>query len=1218
MSTQGESRTPLLRFVDSFLQERNIKWVLAAGMLILLGSSLMMVTSQWRQIADVWKYLIFLGYTGVIYAAAQWSYHHWMLRKTGTVLMSLTVLMIPILFVAWHWLWASGAGDGARQVLYLGLLALTAVMSTVAARRIFHHFLHGPQPTFLASYLTLSFAGAVAPSVAAWAPETSWVASFVLYLVFVAGSVKVNRHVFWLAEEHHAPRVLGFFPIALLGGQFLSLFAANFAMQVPPQWLGLGCVLVAVPVLLTADTVARVFQQRTGDLVRPLPWSIVLPLTVGLVLCAAGVCLAGIGIAPPRLPYAMVPTAALAAMMMAVAARRTGKAAFVWAMLFGVLLAYNFTPVLFRELARQTISMGAKAVNEQRLPYAFYGLTYLPLILVLTAAAAYLKRQGHHLFAKPIERFGVALSLLLLATSFGHEKAVFPVATTLTLVFALQAVVFEDRKLVLAAVLAWFSAALGLAPFVAGVLGHGLPPGAPLLCLAAAAVLLLIPGCWIDRFSARLPLAGRWRGESQITAEFWQSLCQLSSLTAAVGVAMYWLVWYGWLYPGDRTWPALAVVSVLLIVHSLRWVQPILSWFTYLFIAAAALLLASFSGVSTASLISLVTLQLLAQWLLAYGLERWPNGRVSQAFLAVCRHSSLLGLSLGFAVVYVPLMIGHIVEPALPVSVPPVWWPCYVLITAWSFDAARRTAQPLLTVLGCTGVLLLVGATLVTAAGADARQWLPAAWAATAVAALPLALVLRRTLDRLDEESTPAHDFLAWHSLTAPIEYFVQTVLAIAAVGSLVSLAWPMRVAGAISLLGLLVLATVRRQPLVRCEAWALINWQVILLIVLLICPGETSSWLQLLAGDNFAIHLPVALAASLSLLAWQCAARRQSGAAGDIGLVQRSFLRIAAASTLMISALHRSLDPIGIVLAAATFAALVISELRAAWRSNDPRRVWVAEAVALAAVAYFANLGLITLAGDLPMFAVLGIGVAVYAAGRLAGRRGETSVLAKPFELTGFAMPLVTVAIGVICHLLHDPTWLGANSLALLLATGFYFWQGLERGRKSLLVLSAATLNVSLALLWRELAWSDPQFYMIPLGASILALVSILQREIPEAMRNPLRYLGALVILVSPTFHIVGGSWLHLFTLMVASVAVLLVSIGLRVRALMYTGTAFLIADLIGIIVRGSVDRPGVLWIAGIAFGSSIVLLGAICENNREKVLQRMRAVSAKIEQWN
>jgi hypothetical protein len=107
-------------------------------------------------------------------------------------------------------------------------------------------------------------------------------------------------------------------------------------------------------------------------------------------------------------------------------------------------------------------------------------------------------------------------------------------------------------------------------------------------------------------------------------------------------------------------------------------------------------------------------------------------------------------------------------------------------------------------------------------------------------------------------------------------------------------------------------------------------------------------------------------------------------------------------------------------------------------------------------------------------------------------------------------------------------------------------------------------------------------------------------------------------VILVSPTFHIVGGSWLHLFTLMVASVAVLLVSIGLRVRALMYTGTAFLIADLIGIVVRGSVDRPGVLWIAGIAFGSSIVLLGAVCENNREKVLQRMRAVSAKIEQWN
>ena len=49
-----------------------------------------------------------------------------------------------------------------------------------------------------------------------------------------------------------------------------------------------------------------------------------------------------------------------------------------------------------------------------------------------------------------------------------------------------------------------------------------------------------------------------------------------------------------------------------------------------------------------------------------------------------------------------------------------------------------------------------------------------------------------------------------------------------------------------------------------------------------------------------------------------------------------------------------------------------------------------------------------------------------------------------------------------------------------------------------------------------------------------MLWLVELLKREIPESYRDPLRYAGALTILVSPTFHIVSGSWLHLISLMV------------------------------------------------------------------------------------
>ena len=106
-------------------------------------------------------------------------------------------------------------------------------------------------------------------------------------------------------------------------------------------------------------------------------------------------------------------------------------------------------------------------------------------------------------------------------------------------------------------------------------------------------------------------------------------------------------------------------------------------------------------------------------------------------------------------------------------------------------------------------------------------------------------------------------------------------------------------------------------------------------------------------------------------------------------------------------------------------------------------------------------------------------------------------------------------------------------------------------------------------------------------------------------------------MILVSPTFHIVGGSWLHLFSLMVISVGVTLAAMGLRIRALMYTGVGFLVADLIAMLVRGSIDNPSILWIAGITFGTLVIGLAAYCERHREKLLQKMRLVASQLDAW-
>ena len=49
-----KQRSTLLRLLDAFFQEENIKWVLGLGVCILLGSSLRLVTLHWQEYTPVW------------------------------------------------------------------------------------------------------------------------------------------------------------------------------------------------------------------------------------------------------------------------------------------------------------------------------------------------------------------------------------------------------------------------------------------------------------------------------------------------------------------------------------------------------------------------------------------------------------------------------------------------------------------------------------------------------------------------------------------------------------------------------------------------------------------------------------------------------------------------------------------------------------------------------------------------------------------------------------------------------------------------------------------------------------------------------------------------------------------------------------------------------------------------------------------------------------
>src|SRR5262245_55669670 len=93
------------------------------------ASRVMMV----RRCSSPWKYLILLVYTAALFAAGQWSLHRAGLRQTGAVLLALTVLLVPIAFLALHWVGAGGEPGSGWGPAHFALLAVTFTFSVTAA-----------------------------------------------------------------------------------------------------------------------------------------------------------------------------------------------------------------------------------------------------------------------------------------------------------------------------------------------------------------------------------------------------------------------------------------------------------------------------------------------------------------------------------------------------------------------------------------------------------------------------------------------------------------------------------------------------------------------------------------------------------------------------------------------------------------------------------------------------------------------------------------------------------------------------------------------------------------------------------------------------------------------------------------------------------------------------------------------------------------------------
>ncbi len=1277
MSTGSERRPFLLRFFDTFLQEQNIRWMLCIGLMILLGSSLMLVSSNWENYSIGWRLLVLLGYTAGVHGLGQLTYHSLGLKKTGTGLMALTVLLLPLSFHGLRWVHPDGVLSAATlldHVVLWGSLVAELAVCVLAATRIFGHFLRRQQPTFVAAYVLLCVAAALVPLLpTTFAPLTA----VGCWAVFSVGSVKVNRHVFWLTEEYRLPRIFGFFPILLLGAQFLAIFSLSLAAHISLSWIGVGVVLTAMPVLLAADALARVFLEVQGKLTRPLPLSVAAPLTVGLMLLATGVCLAATEF--PQ-AHAMVPAAALAAGMLGLVARRTGLRGFVWAMLICVTLSYQCSPTFFREIALQLVRSGASAVGESRLPVAFYGLTYLPLMAVLSVWAVRRKRHGDELFAPVMQRFVGCLSILLLIAATTHWKALFPVGAALTVSSLMQLGLFRARNRLLLAILAWGLTAIGLVPFLRGVLGFEVGELSALLTVTLASAVLVGPGRRLDRMTlAGLP------DEQRKTAA---PLCEIAGLIGVLLMSLVWLAVAAFSVLTGGLFAIGVLLGTLLLSLAVRWQIDLLSRFALLFAVGAPPLLVFAAGEGVVSTVTVSCSLLGALWVTVPLLLQWEKSAVSRAFLDEIQQLSHWGFVVATCVVVWPLAVATLLLGETFAA-----WPLALLTLGWAVSSAVGNSSSRLALMSWIGLLIVTGLAAFEVGVEDARSWLPTVWAAVSASVLLVRYFSRpkgeglgvraHNLGSHSERPAPLAHFLGGEGLgvrgerslgsssqsplTSRREHSLHRgersgdsrvlfeswasyslwSLGFIAVTSLTFMSWPMRVAGLLATGSLIAAGMTQRRVVLTRWGWLLLNWQTLGTVLQFSLVEEISTF-QLTGSVIAPAALSGAFVAAVQALGWRWAIPRGIGIRpfeyrseedrleayptidiDDLIVAQRRLLLAVVVIGLGVGlwAVSMPFDVLSVSFVIATFGVLVADCLTTAvrraaspWGTAIPATayVWLGEVVAAMGCGYLALAGVITFGSGLSMFVAVGLSLLALAIGRWSQGANQWQVLSQPLTQTGLLLPAVAVLMGLMRHAsVPQSQWLGMNSLALLSAASIYFWRGIERRQKGLIVAAAGIVNVALALLWGELSWSDPQFFMIPLGLSMLGLVELLRAELPASSVNPLRYAASLVILVSPTFHIVTGSWLHLFSLMAASVVVTLLGMGLRIRASMYLGTAFLVADMLAMVIRGGVDRPSVLWVAGIALGMLVVALAAYCERHREQLLQRLRFVAAELETW-
>jgi hypothetical protein len=166
--------------------------------------------------------------------------------------------------------------------------------------------------------------------------------------------------------------------------------------------------------------------------------------------------------------------------------------------------------------------------------------------------------------------------------------------------------------------------------------------------------------------------------------------------------------------------------------------------------------------------------------------------------------------------------------------------------------------------------------------------------------------------------------------------------------------------------------------------------------------------------------------------------------------------------------------------------------------------------------------------------------------------------------------------------------------------------------------LVSAGAFNTALFFVWAGTGAGEPQYYVIPVGLSLLVLLRVFHEALSPDSRAKLRALAITVVYVAgawkPLMFQDGGAMLLCVFLCVVGVAA---GVALRIRSYVYLGSAFLVTCVLANLARFGIrdHRMGAAFLS--LLGVGVVGFMVVFTAKRAELQEHYARVRAMMDTW-